>query len=234
MNPFETPSPSDDIQTSPEELQLEIEKIIKDNFDSETSGHDLYHLKRVYNLALKIADKEGGDKIVIGAAAFLHDLHRIIQKETGKLCSPKASLPRVKEILDQLKLSEEQKIHILYCVEMHEEYSFNSQHEKVSDLETLIVQDADRIDSIGAVGVARLFTYCGAHNLPMYLPNIAIDENAYDANIHDPDAMQHIYKKLLKLKDSMNTKTGRQLIESRHAFLENFVQEFLAEWNSEK
>lgn len=211
-----------------------IEELIRDAFHSETGGHDLHHLKRVYHLALKIAEKEGGDKLIIGVAAFLHDLHRIIQKETGKLCSPKDSLPRVKKILDQLDLSSEQKEHILYCVEMHEEYSFNSKHEKVSDLETLIVQDADRIDSIGAIGTARLFTYCAVHNIPMYLPEVQLDENDYDANTHDPDAIQHIYKKLLKLKDAMNTKTGRQLAESRHAFLENFVKEFLAEWNSEK
>ena len=211
-----------------------IEEIIKDTFISETSGHDLYHLRRVYNLALKIADKEGGDKVIIGVSAFLHDLHRIIQKETGKLCSPKESLPRVKEILDQLELSDDQKERILYCVKMHEEYSFNSQLEKVNDLETLIVQDADRVDAIGAIGVARLFAYSATHNIPMYLPNLEMDKNDYDSNTHDPDAIQHIYKKLLKLKDAMNTKTGRQLAESRHAFLDNFVKEFLSEWNSEK
>ncbi len=211
-----------------------IEDIIKDTFHSETSGHDLYHLRRVYKLALKIADKEGGDKLIIGVSAFLHDLHRIIQKESGKMCSPKDSLPRVKEILDKLELSDKQKEHILYCVEMHEEYSFNSEHQNTSDLETLIIQDADRIDAIGAIGVARLFSYAATHNLPMYLPEAKMDETDYDANVHDPDAIQHIYKKLLKLKDAMNTETAKQLAESRHSFLENFVKEFLAEWNSEK
>ncbi len=211
-----------------------IEELIQNTFDAETSGHDLYHLRRVYHLALKIADKEGGDKLIIGVSAFLHDLHRIIQKETGKLCSPKDSLPRVKEILDQLELSDKQKEHILYCVEMHEEYSFGTLSEKINDLETLIVQDADRIDAIGAIGVARLFSYCATHNLPIYLPDLAIDENHYDANVHDPDAIQHIYKKLFKLKDAMNTETGKKLAESRHVFLENFVKQFLAEWNSEK
>ena len=120
----------------------QLEKEIKELFHKENSGHDLHHLKRVLNLALTLQEKEGGDKIVIGVAAFLHDLHRVIGN--GKYCSPKESLPKVKEILDKVELSEVQKERILHCIEFHEEYNFTEEgkfqdsHKKSKSVKFLI------------------------------------------------------------------------------------------------
>jgi uncharacterized protein len=156
----------------------QLEKEIQKTFHDENSGHDIHHLKRTLTLALNIQRKEGGDQLVIAISAFLHDLHRIIQKETGKYCSAKKSLPRVKELLDKVELSNEQKKKILHCIEFHEEYNFSKQGKgATNNLETLIVQDADNLDSIGAIGIARAFSFGGAYKLPMWIPELPIKKN---------------------------------------------------------
>ena len=148
-----------------EEIIHQLEKEVKELFHKEGSGHDIYHLKRTLNNALTLQEKEGGDKLVIAISAFLHDIHRIIQKETGKFCSPKDSLPKVKEILDKTNLTEEQKEKVLHCIEFHEEYKFSESGKTVNDIETLILQDADNLDAIGAIGIGRTFSFGGANSV---------------------------------------------------------------------
>jgi uncharacterized protein len=106
-----------------EEIIHQLEQEIKNLFYKEGSGHDIYHLKRTLNNALSIQKKEGGDKLIVAVSSFLHDIHRIIQKKTGKFCSPKNSLPKIKEIIDKTSLNEEQKEKVLHCIEFHEEYN---------------------------------------------------------------------------------------------------------------
>ncbi len=214
-------------------IQQTIEKLeqqMEEAFSKENSGHDIYHLKRVVNLALHIQEKEGGDKLVIAVAAFLHDIHRIMQKETGKFCSPKDSLPRVKEILKKVELPEDKINNILHCIEFHEEYDFSDKGKTAQDIETLIIQDADNLDATGAVGVARAFTYGGAGNIPIWIPDIPFDRQAFDESEEDPSEIHHFYSKLLKLKDNINTKTGKKMAKNRHKVLEDFLKEFFGEW----
>lgn len=213
-----------------QQLEIAVAKM----FNAQSCGHDLKHLKRVLNLALTIQKKEGGDKIIIGVAAFLHDIHRVMQKEQGHYISPIDSLPKIKELLAPLKLSGEQKEKILHCIEFHEEYNFEKNGKTAHDLETLIVQDADNLDAIGAIGVARCFAYGGAHQLAMWLPEISLKQKSYNAEKHDPSSIHHFYNKLLKLKDNMNTTTAKKLANNRHKYMENFLQEFFAEWNGQK
>jgi uncharacterized protein len=212
----------------------QIESEIKTLFDADSSGHDIYHLQRVFNLAMTIHAREGGDKIVIGAAALTHDVHRIIEVETGKFCSPKDSLPKVKAILDETDLSENQKKHILHCVEFHEEYNFSQKGKTVQDLETLILQDADNLDAIGAIGIARTFMFGGAHGVAMWTPEKPIDRQHYDEASRDPSVIHHFRNKLLKLKDNMNTQTGKEMAQERHRVMERFIQEFKDEWGGVK
>ena len=145
-----------------DQLQEEIEIL----FRQESSGHDIYHLKRTLNIALTLQKKEGGDKLIIAVSAFLHDIHRIIQNETGKFCSPKDSLPKIKSILDKTKLTGEQIKNVLHCIEYHEEYNFSDNGKTVSDIETRVLQDADNLDAIGAIGIGRTFAFGGANNSP--------------------------------------------------------------------
>ena len=212
----------------------QIENEIKSFFSSDSSGHDVYHLQRVFNLAMTIHSGEGGDKIVIGAAALTHDMHRTLEVETGKFCSPKDSLPKVRAILDKTDLSEDQKKRILHCVEFHEEYDFSKKGKTVQDLETLILQDADNLDATGAIGIARTFMFGGAHNVPMWIPEIPTNRQHYDESLRDPSVIHHFHSKLLKLKDNMNTPTGMEMAQERHRVMERFILEFKDEWEGLK
>lgn len=213
-----------------EKILQQLEQEVKNVFHAKESAHDIYHLQRVLNLALTLQKKEGGDRLVIAVVAFLHDLHRVIQKETGKFCSPKDSLPRTKDILDKVQLTAEQKAKILHCIEYHEEYNFSKNGKTANDLETLIVQDADNLDAIGAVGIGRTFAYSGAYNIPMWNPKKPFDREFYDEDEHDPSTLHHFYSKLLKLKDNMNTATAKRMASKRHKFMELFLKEFFNEW----
>ncbi len=210
----------------------ELRPIIFELFKEESSGHDIGHLERTMNTALYLQQKEGGDRIIIGISAFLHDIHRIMQKEKGVFVSPKDSLPTVRKILSNIELSDEQIDKICYCIEFHENYNWNG--ENVNDINALIVQDADNLDAIGAIGIGRTFTYVGAHNVPMYDSKQPLDvkNNYSETNGNSPSAIHHFYEKLFKLASNMNTKTARELAENRTDFMKKFVEEFLNEWNA--
>lgn len=207
-----------------------LEKEINNLFISDFGGHDIYHLKRVLNLALHLQEKEGGDMLVIVVAAFLHDMHRIIGKEIKKYCSPKDSLPKIRDILVKTGLSEDKIEKILHCIELHEEYGFSKEGKTVKDIEALIIQDADNLDAIGAVGIARVFAYGGANNIPIWVPDISFTREIFEESDWDVSEIHHFYSKLLKLKDNMNTETARKMAEKRHKFLEDFLKEFFEEW----
>jgi uncharacterized protein len=211
-----------------------LEKSIYDVFSNESSGHDLHHLKRVMNLAIHIQEKEGGDLTVIAVSALLHDVHRVIQIKTGKYCSPHDSLPQIRILLGSIQLSDLQKQKILHCIEHHEEYSFSSTGKTVWDIEAQIVQDADNLDAIGAIGIGRTFSYGGAHGLDMWIPEKPFDRKIFDEDKPDPSTIHHFYAKLLKLKSNMNTKTAKKIAQSRHDFMLEYLKEFFAEWIGRK
>ncbi len=215
-----------------EEILKKIEEQIRAEFLNEASGHDFYHLKRVMNLAKTIAKKEGGDLEIVSISALVHDLHRLMQSD-GKYVSPKESLPKVGEILQASGLAEEKIKKVLHCVEFHEEYPFSVHGQTVHDLETLVLQDADRLDAIGAVGIARAFSFGAVHHVPIWNPDLPLpgaDAKYDETKESDPSEVHHFYSKLLHLKDSMNTKTGRKMAEKRHKFMEFYLKEFFKEW----
>lgn len=204
---------------------------VLDLFKNDSSGHDISHLKRTMRLALSIQEKEGGDRLIIGIAAFLHDVHRIMQNECGHFVSPKNSLEKIKEILSHISLTDKQISAICYCIEFHEEYNWNGNN--TCDINTLILQDADNLDAIGAIGIGRTFSYGGAHNLKMYDEQIPLNtSNTYsEESGDDPSTIHHFYHKLFKLENNMNTKTAKELAHKRTLFMKNFADEFLNEWN---
>ena len=212
----------------------QIESQVQSVFADDASGHDLHHMKRVLNVALHIQEKEGGDPLVLAAAALVHDVHRIIQNQTGQFCSPRDSLPQVKAILDRTDLPEDKIERVLHCVEYHEEYDFSENGKTVNDIETLILQDADNLDAIGAIGIGRAFVFGSALGEPMWEPDRPFDRDTYDESEKDPSILHHFYSKLLKLKDNMNTATARQMAASRHRYMEQFIEEFVGEWEGRK
>lgn len=213
----------------------QLEQQILESFEEESSGHDIHHLRRVQRLALRIQEQEGGDRMVIAAAATLHDIHRIMQNESGRFVSPAESLPTVRAILEATDFPAEKAPMVLHCVEFHEEYSFSEGGVTAEDIETLILQDADNLDAIGAIGIGRTFAYAGAYDVPMYVPDIPLGREVYDESAQpDPSALHHFHSKLLKLKDNMHTQTARELAAGRHRFMERFVEMFLEEWGGDE
>lgn len=210
----------------------ELKPYVNELFKDDSSGHDIGHLIRTMNTALYIQEKEGGDRVIIGIAAFLHDMHRIMQGEHKGTIHPRESISMVKEILDKIDLTEEQKDKICFCIEYHEEYNWNGNN--VDDLNTLILQDADNLDAIGAIGIARTFAFTGSHKLSLYDETIPISEESdfKEESGYDPSTIHHFYHKLFKLGDNMNTETAKQLAKSRTDYMKNFVKEFLDEWNA--
>jgi len=147
---------------------------------------------------------------------------------------PKDSLPKVREILGRTDLSEEKKEKILHCIEFHEEYGFSKSGKTVTDIETLILQDADNLDAMGAIGIGRTFLFSGAHTLPLWIPEKPFDRETFDESEKDPSTIHHFHSKLLKLKDNMNTKTAKAMALKRHKVMEAFLKEFFAEWQGKK
>ena len=209
-------------------MQDIIEKTImyvKDFFENEFSGHDFYHTLRVYNLAKQIANNEECDKELVCLAALLHDVddYKLVGQETEPFCNAKSFLRSENYPEDNL----EKICHIISQV------SFKGKDTVTPDtIEGKIVQDADRLDAIGAIGIARTFAYGGSHKTPMHIPNMEYKEDMtaeeYYSNVGT--TINHFYEKLLKLKDLMNTETAKKLANHRHEYMETFLKEFFDEW----
>ncbi|MFA7252466.1 MAG: HD domain-containing protein [Candidatus Paceibacterota bacterium] len=220
----------DDLKTYIEKLDIRIREM----FNSESSGHDIYHLHRVFNLALHLQEKEGGNRLIIGVSALLHDLHRLMEKESGVFCPPTNSLPAVKKLLKEIDFPNVIISRVLHSIEHHEEYSFSKDGKTVNDLETLILQDADNLDAIGAIGVGRTFAFGGAHGVPMWIPEKPFDRDHFDESEKDPSTIHHFYSKLLKLEKNMNTETAKNMAKGRTDFMNKFIEQFISEWKGEK
>jgi len=213
----------------------ELKPFVIELFKNDSTGHDISHLERVMKLALHIQENEGGDRLIIGISAFLHDVHRIMQNKTGKFVPPKDSINEIKNILSNIDLTEEQVNKICYCIEYHEEYNWNGCN--VEDLNTLILQDADNLDAIGAIGIGRTFSYMAVHNMPMYNEEIPLNNTedfVENKIVVDPSTIHYCYHKLFKLSNNMNTDTAKRIAQERTKFMKSFVGEFLDEWKGLK
>ena len=215
-----------------DKLKVIIQKLrvkVKDFFDKDASGHNIDHLERTLNYALYLQSKEGGDRLVVGISAFIHDIHRILGAEKNSFVSPKESLPVVKTFIEDLDITEEQKRHILYAIEHHEEYNFGDGGVKVNDIESKILQDADNLDAIGAIGIVRTFKYGMAHNVIDYDPSVPLYQNKYDESKEDASTIHHINNKLIRLGENMNTKTAKKLAQKKTKLMKDFLKMYIEE-----
>ena len=200
---------------------------------NKTGGHDINHFLRTMKIALYLQTKEGGDQLIIGIASFLHDVHRLMQSERNEYVMPKDSLDRVLEIVElaNLDLSDEQINKILFCIEHHEDYNWSGFN--VDDINTLIVQDADNLDAIGAIGIGRSFGYAAINNQPFYDDKIPLEKfDGYEEKLKDVSNIHFLNNKLIKLGDNMNTKTAKLIAQDRVEFIKNFINEYIKEWNA--
>ncbi len=207
-------------------------KKIEDLFNLDSSGHDLGHLIRTMLTAEKIQKAEGGDLEIILLSAVLHDLHRIMENKEGRYVSPEESLPAVRSILDELNVDSEKKERILYSILHHEEYGFGKEKIEVKDIESKILQDADNLDAIGAVGLLRCFKFCQAHKITDYLDEPLYYEE-FSESKHDISLIHHLHNKLCRLKDYMNTPTASKIAKRKTKILEDFVKGYIEEIKDE-
>jgi uncharacterized protein len=212
--------------------QLIIEKteeFVKEKLKGESSGHDWYHIYRVKKVAEKIANEEGADQFICVMAALLHDIAD--EKIAG---SEEKGIAEVKHWLESMSVENEYITHILNIIST---MSFKGgNYSAIQSLEGKVVQDADRLDAIGAIGIGRTFAYSGAKGQLMYDPEIPVREKMTKDQYRNEKstAVNHFYEKLLKLKDTMNTSCAKKLADERHAFLESFLEQFFSEWEGKK
>ena len=199
----------------------------------KTGGHDIDHFNRTMKIALYLQSKEGGDVLIIGISSFLHDIHRLMQTEQSKYINPKDSLDEVIKIIEKSKieLTSDQINKILFCIEHHEDYNWNGFN--VDDINTLILQDADNLDAIGAIGIGRSFGYAALNNQVFYDDKIPLEKfDGYEEKIKDVSNIHFLNNKLVKLGDNMNTKTAKLIAKDRVEFIKKFIDEYIKEWNA--
>jgi uncharacterized protein len=216
--------------TSQDKIFNKAMQIMESFLSEDPTGHDQYHAIRVFNIAKQIHAKEEGNFLEIGISCIFHDLLRPWEKETGKSHSGKEALEIISKELDKLELNKEAKRNILEIIAKHDLYDWTEKDNNKS-IELQIVQDADNIDAIGAIGIGRTFSFGGAYHRPMYIPNENLDfTKDFEGNGEQTSTVAHFYEKLFKLSENMNTKTGKEMAEKRHIFMEEFLEQFFKEW----
>ena len=207
------------------ELIERAQMFVRDKFESEYSGHDYFHTLRVFKMATGIAACEGANSEIVQLAALLHDVDdRKISPETHE------SQANARAFL--LSNGVDENTTELICGIIRE-ISFGGNSSLPSTLEGQCVQDADRLDAIGAIGIARAFAYGGNHNRHMYhpdvKPNLHMTKEEYVKS--ESTTINHFYEKLFKLTALMNTQTAIQIAQAREAYMKEFVAEFMDEWD---
>jgi uncharacterized protein len=204
---------------------------VKEKLENAEGGHDWFHIERVYKNSLLIAKSEVCDTTVVQLGALLHDIADSKFHDGDETIGPKTA----REFLESESVDEETIVHVVNIIE-NISYKGGNFEKKFSSIELDVVQDADRLDAIGAIGIARTFNYGGFKNRVLYdpeiAPNTAMTKEEYKKN--DSPTLNHFYEKLLLLKDKMNTHTGKQIAEQRHRYMEDFLAQFYAEWEGEK
>lgn len=203
---------------------------VKEKLEGAEAGHDWFHIERVWKLSKKIAEKEGGNLEVIELSALLHDIADPKFHNGDETLALKIS----KDFLEEIHVEGELIEQVLFVIK---NISFKNRAEAPENtpLELQIVQDADRLDAIGAIGIARTFNFGGFKNNLMYhpeiKPNLGMNKEEYKKS--NGTTINHFYEKLLLLKDLMNTETAKKIASERHDFMLQFLDEFYKEWNVE-
>ncbi len=200
---------------------------IKAKLAGEGSGHDWWHIYRVWKNAVHISQHEKVDLFVVELAALLHDIADWKFHNGDDNIGPKMA----REWLESLSVEEGFIAHVCDIIKNISFKGANVEN-KINTIEGLVVQDADRLDAIGAIGIARTFAYGGSKGREMYNPDIkpAIHNSFEEYKNNQSNTVNHFYEKLLLLKDKMNTKTAKDIAKKRHLMMENFLKEFYEEW----
>lgn len=204
---------------------------VKETLKNAEGGHDWFHIERVYKNSLLIAKTEVVDVFIVSLGALLHDIADSKFYDGNETIGPKIA----REFLFKLNVDSTVIEHVINIIN---HISFKSSLEgkqKFKSPELDVIQDADRLDAIGAIGIARTFNYGGFKNRAIYNPKVppALNMTKAEYKASTAPTINHFYEKLLLLKDKMNTETGKQLAKQRHEFMELYLKQFYAEWEGE-
>lgn len=204
---------------------------VKEKLKNAEGGHDWFHIERVYKNALLIANDEVCDETVVKLGALLHDIADSKFNDGDEAVGPEIA----RTFLESEGVEEEITNHVIKIIE-NISYKGGNVKKDFSSIELDIVQDADRLDAIGAIGIARAFNYGGFKNRALYdpkiAPNLKMTKEEYKKST--APTFNHFYEKLLLLKDKMNTASGKAIAAERHCYMETFMAQFYAEWDGEK
>ena len=209
-----------------EVIQKTIE-FVKMTLSEAEGGHDWWHIERVWSLSKHIAQTEKVDMFVVELGALLHDIADCKFYDGDESVGPQ----KARDFLTSLEVEEEVIKHVENII-LNISFKGGTHIQKFKSPELDVVQDADRLDALGAMGIARTFNYGGFKGLEIYNPNIKpqLNMNKDEYYKDNGPSLNHFYEKLLLLKDRMNTKTGKEMAKHRHKFLEMFLDEFYKEW----
>ena len=205
---------------------------VKETLEGAEGGHDWFHIERVYKNALLIAKEEKVDLFIVQLGALLHDIADAKFYDGDESIGPK----KAQEFLLSQQVEEEVIAHIENIILFISYKSSFDPSKSFSSPELNVIQDADRLDAIGAIGIARCFNYGGFKNRSLYDPEIRpkLQMTKEEYKNSTAPSINHFYEKLLLLKDNMNTKTGKIIAQKRHSFMDEFLQQFLDEWEGLK
>ena len=205
---------------------------VKDTLNGAEGGHDWFHIQRVLNNAKLIAKFENVDLFIVSLGALLHDIADAKFYDGDETVGPKMA----RDFLEGQKVDEDAILHVENIINYISYKSSLEEGEKFTSPELDVIQDADRLDAIGAIGIARCFNYGGFKNRALFDPEIAPNLNMTKEEYKKSTAptINHFYEKLLQLKDKMNTVSGKKIAEERHQYMVNFLEQFYDEWNGEK
>ena len=206
---------------------------VKKELKNAEGGHDWFHIARVFKNSILISKDEKVDVFVVSLAALLHDIADPKFYNGDETVGPKVATKFLKE----QEVHEQIINHVVHIIKhISFKNSFDKASEKFTSIELKVVQDADRLDAIGAIGIARCFNYGGFKNRGLYdpevIPNLNMTKEEYKKS--DAPTINHFYEKLLLLKDKMNTSSGKKIATQRHAFMETYLQQFYDEWDGLK
>jgi uncharacterized protein len=206
---------------------------VKEELKNAEGGHDWFHVERVFRNALLIAKEEKVDVLIVSLAALLHDIADPKFHNGDETIGPK----KATNFLIAQKVPKETGLHVVKIIKyVSFKNSLDANQKQFTSKELEVVQDADRLDAIGAIGIARCFNYGGFKNRALYNPEVIPNLNMTKEEYKNADAptINHFYEKLLLLKDKMNTVTGKKIADNRHQFMEVYLQQFYDEWNGLK
>ncbi len=211
-----------------DQLIAETVKFVKHTLEGAESGHDWWHIQRVWNNALQIIKTETAEQLIVELAALLHDIADSKFHNGDEEIGPKIA----GDFLYSQQLPQDLILNVQQIIR-NMSFKVSLGNKEFHSRELDIVQDADRLDAIGAIGIARAFTYGGFKNRELYNPGILPSLNMSKEEYKNSTAptINHFYEKLLLLKDKMNTETGKRIAAERHVFMEQYLTQFYKEWN---